>query len=429
MLDHSMSVQSQIEKKIDEHFTFAPKRQALNKKIKVLGMKRFFPGIFGSQQTKLEISLLDNINSQYLSEESLFFCLPCDLKEEVHLKPPAYKHIQSNQYDPMSRPPKVVTSGQEKCNCTNFCGDDCLNRSLYVECFGDGPGSKKPSNCPVGQECGNRLFAQKKFIRCQPKREEGKGWGLTTCENVKQRELIIEYVGEIIDSGTKEKRLVEWTNEHPNDPNFYIMALQPGWFIDAREKANLSRFINHSCEPNCAILPVNAMGRIRCGIIALRDIVAGEFLSYDYHFDTRDGDKFICRCGSLKCRGTMQGGNKTAGDLTVPIKKTKQEIWEEAKSLYERDRKVVQDYYEDSLRRSCLVRETVPGLEKDSNDELTANGAQLKHCNFARSNKVFLWRNAEIGSNFARRFDRFTSSCSSRSSYRHSAEESENYLS
>ena len=29
----------------------------------------------------------------------------------------------------------------------------------------------------------------------------------------------------------------------PNDPNFYIMELEHGWYIDARDKGNLSRFI------------------------------------------------------------------------------------------------------------------------------------------------------------------------------------------
>lgn len=66
-------------------------------------------------------------------------------------------------------------------------------------------------------------------------------------------DLVLEYVGEVIDKQTKDDRLSEWSKEHPNDPNFYIMELQPGWFIDARLLGNMSRFINHSCDPNCKL--------------------------------------------------------------------------------------------------------------------------------------------------------------------------------
>jgi hypothetical protein len=45
---------------------------------------------------------------------------------------------------------------------------------------------------------------------------------------------IQEYVGEVIDETTKNDRLLEWARDHPNDPNFYVMRLETGWYIDAR---------------------------------------------------------------------------------------------------------------------------------------------------------------------------------------------------
>ena len=39
----------------------------------------------------------------------------------------------------------------------------------------------------------------------------------------------------------------------PNDHDFYIMELDPGIYVDGKKKGNLSRFINHSCDPNCEL--------------------------------------------------------------------------------------------------------------------------------------------------------------------------------
>merc|ERR1712032_1532256 len=137
---------------------------------------------------------------------------------------------------------------------------------------------------------------------------KGKGWGLVSLNGIEKNSLVQEYVGEIINKHTKEKRLHMWEHDHPNDPNYYVMHLEPGWYVDAREKGNLSRFINHSCNPNCHLVPINVTGYTRIAIVASRRIIPGEFLSYDYQFDTQHGEKFICRCGSNTCRGTMKGG-------------------------------------------------------------------------------------------------------------------------
>jgi hypothetical protein len=68
----------------------------------------------------------------------------------------------------------------------------------------------------------------------RPAREHGKGWGLVTVNGVSKGDLIQEYVGEVIDETTKNDRLLEWARDHPNDPNFYVMRLETGWYIDAR---------------------------------------------------------------------------------------------------------------------------------------------------------------------------------------------------
>jgi len=135
--------------------------------------------------------------------------------------------------------------------------------------------------------------------KCKKESELNRGFGLKILEKVGVGDLIMEYAGEAIDSTTKKIR----TNE-PHD-DYYIMSLTQGWFIDARMVGNLSRFINHSCDPNCISKQIVVKGQHRCGIYAKRNIGANEFLSIDYKY------QFTCFCGSKNCRGTGQSGGST----------------------------------------------------------------------------------------------------------------------
>lgn len=59
-------------------------------------------------------------------------------------------------------------------------------------------------------------------------------------------------------------------------------------------------FLNHSCEPN-----VGFAGNIV--LVAMRDIAVGEELVTDYAlFDDYDG-QMTCTCGSIGCRGVVDG--------------------------------------------------------------------------------------------------------------------------
>ena len=60
-------------------------------------------------------------------------------------------------------------------------------------------------------------------------------------------------------------------------------------------------FINHSCEPNCESEEDN--GHIY--ISAIRNIAAGEELTYEYNLHDSDDEQGDCHCGTAICRGTM----------------------------------------------------------------------------------------------------------------------------
>ena len=77
--------------------------------------------------------------------------------------------------------------------------------------------------------------------------------------------------------------------------------------IDASVGGNASRWINHSCNPNCEADEVE--GRIF--IKSLRNIKAGEELNYDYGliidepYTKKLKAEYPCWCGSRNCRGTL----------------------------------------------------------------------------------------------------------------------------
>jgi len=60
-------------------------------------------------------------------------------------------------------------------------------------------------------------------------------------------------------------------------------------------------FINHSCDANCETIEV----RKRIYIKAIRNIAAGEELTFDYCLYDGDDDEAICNCGNASCRGSM----------------------------------------------------------------------------------------------------------------------------
>lgn len=66
-----------------------------------------------------------------------------------------------------------------------------------------------------------------------------------------------------------------------------------------RDSKGLARLINHSCDPNCGI-------KKRTHIVAMRDIKAGEQITWDYEMTEKNKYwKMNCKCGSDICRGVI----------------------------------------------------------------------------------------------------------------------------
>jgi hypothetical protein len=61
-------------------------------------------------------------------------------------------------------------------------------------------------------------------------------------------------------------------------------------------------YVNHGCDPNCAIELDGQTPLLR----AIRDIARGEEIVYDYSTSmVSDPTSFECRCGAATCRGVV----------------------------------------------------------------------------------------------------------------------------
>ncbi|KAK1955869.1 SET domain-containing protein [Colletotrichum sublineola] len=69
------------------------------------------------------------------------------------------------------------------------------------------------------------------------------------------------------------------------DRHYYFMAITPNEILDASRKGNFSRFMNHSCDPNCILQKWVVGNELRVGFFGTRDIKKGEELCFDHKID------------------------------------------------------------------------------------------------------------------------------------------------
>lgn len=136
---------------------------------------------------------------------------------------------------------------------------------------------------------------------CEVRGSEIHGRGVYATAFIPKEQRIIEYVGERIDKKESERRGVSQHSKSlkTGDAAVYIFTLSKNHDIDGNVPWNTARLINHSCAPNCEAW---IEGR-RIYIHAMRDINAGEELTFDYGFDVDCYEDHPCRCGKPECVG------------------------------------------------------------------------------------------------------------------------------
>lgn len=149
----------------------------------------------------------------------------------------------------------------------------------------------------------------KKLVKVRNSKIHGRGV-FAACD-IPKGTRIIEYCG---------KRLT-----HPEADAIYggsvetghtfLFTLNDEYVIDANQRGNAARWINHGCAPNCeSVCEEDDSGRPereRVFIDAIRDIKAGDELLYRYFVTLEQKHTkrlqrlWQCLCGAKRCTGTM----------------------------------------------------------------------------------------------------------------------------
>uniref|UniRef100_A0AAQ5YUX4 Euchromatic histone-lysine N-methyltransferase 1b n=1 Tax=Amphiprion ocellaris TaxID=80972 RepID=A0AAQ5YUX4_AMPOC len=242
--------------------------------------------------------------------------IPCVNAVDSEPYPDDYKYIPENCVTSPMNIDRNITHLQY-CICKEDCSASiCMCGQLSLRCWYDKTGCLLPEFCreepPLIFECNhacscwrtckNRVVQNGLRTRLQLFRTSKKGWGVRALQDIPQGTFICEYVGEIISEAEAEMR--------QNDAYLFSLDDKPQdmYCIDARFYGNISRFLNHMCEPNlfaCRVFTTHQDLRFpHIAFFASENIKAGEELGFNYgdHFWEVKSKTFSCECGSSKCK-------------------------------------------------------------------------------------------------------------------------------
>ncbi|KAF7324871.1 hypothetical protein MKEN_00529200 [Mycena kentingensis (nom. inval.)] len=144
------------------------------------------------------------------------------------------------------------------------------------------------AHCSCDDECQNRVVQHGRKCDIVLRKTERKGWGVFAKSKISKGSYIGIYSWRVaVRSGMRRER-----HHDKYGPEGNKDAWIPDFGVDAYHVGNFTRFLNHSCEPNCKISPcyINEPDDRRPLIVlfADKDILAGEEICFSYFGDPED---------------------------------------------------------------------------------------------------------------------------------------------
>ncbi|GIX61361.1 SET domain-containing protein [Babesia caballi] len=148
------------------------------------------------------------------------------------------------------------------------------------------------------------------------------GFGLFVKDHIAAGEPVVEYVGELIRDLVADRREEVYAKEQGGDGSCYMFRVDEHLIVDATRMGSMSRFINHSCQPNCFCRVVTCDNNQKHIIVFAKvDLHVGDEVTYDYQFGVEDEtQKLRCllalqappmsaRAASLRFEGGVDGND------------------------------------------------------------------------------------------------------------------------
>ena len=189
-------------------------------------------------------------------------------------------------------------------------------------------------NCNCGPVCKSRLVQKSRRVPLTIFKTLNRGWGVYCNEDLVTGEFVDTYLGEVITNEEADRR-----EANTKGKASYLYSLdkfigdddeltaENCYVVDGQYMGGPTRFINHSCEPNCRQFTVSYNKHdtriYDLAFFAIADIPAGTELTFDYMDkdeeeeedvlrkraaaanDPKDLDLRPCNCGAVKCRGYL----------------------------------------------------------------------------------------------------------------------------
>jgi [histone H3]-lysine9 N-trimethyltransferase SUV39H len=200
-------------------------------------------------------------------------------------------------------------------------------------------------HCNCGPVCKSRVVQKGRRVPLVIFKTPNRGWGVKCDEDLRKGEFIDTYLGEVITNDEADRR-----EETSKDKSSYLYSLdkfvgdygapetnKKCYVVDGQYIGSVTRFINHSCEPNCRQYTVSYnkhdLWVYQLAFFAYEDIPAGTELTFDYQDkdeeeeedvvkrreeeklkeadegdDEEKPERVKCNCGAKKCQGWLWEG-------------------------------------------------------------------------------------------------------------------------